>query len=54
MTRKHFIQIANTIRINREYWSAIAIEDLMDFLQTTNPQFDKQRFLDYINTTKTK
>lgn len=53
MTKKHFIELADIIRFNREEFSELAIEELADFCKRMNSNFDKERWLDYINK-KTK
>jgi len=47
MTKKHFIELADTIR-NSAVFSGAAIERLADFCASQNPNFNRQRWLDYI------
>lgn len=58
MSKKHFIALAdviikaNTDRIRpdqTETYSTAQIEELADFCQAQNPQFNRDRWIDYIN-----
>jgi hypothetical protein len=49
MTKKHFIALANLIRVRPHCFSGLAIESLADFCADQNPQFNRQRWLDYIH-----
>ena len=52
MTKKHFIALADHIRIfNRhedEPFTARQLKELACFCQYQNPQFNQERWLDYI------
>ena len=49
MTRKHFIYLADCIRADREHFDNVALDALSGFCATFNPQFNRDRWLDYIN-----
>lgn len=49
MTKRHFIELADVIRTNREVFSDEAIAELARFCKRQNPQFMAQRWLDYID-----
>jgi hypothetical protein len=60
MTKKHFIQLADTIRAANtscvdgntgeaaKHFTDYAIITLADFCQAQNPSFDRARWLDYV------
>jgi hypothetical protein len=48
MTKKHFIQLANKIRANNDLFTPEALKALADFCQSQNPNFNRQRWVDYI------
>lgn len=52
MSKKHFIDLANTIRANPEAFSFEAIQALADYFASQNPNFDRTRWLEYIAKTK--
>lgn len=47
MTRKHFIQLADTIRSDGSF-SSDQINTLADFCAAQNPNFERNRWLAYI------
>lgn len=49
MTRTHFIALAKCIHANREHFDATAVESLISFCRTFNPNFDADKFIEYIN-----
>lgn len=61
MTKKHFVALANEIRqINLDpssdeelYFTDKQLNILADFCQAQNPQFDRERWLNYIAGTHT-
>lgn len=51
MTKKHFIALASKIKINNQNrrnarFNIEHLEVLADFLQTTNPKFKKDKWID--------
>jgi hypothetical protein len=48
MTKKHFIEIANHIKANHETFTPEALQTLCRAFAALNPQFKRDRFLDYI------
>lgn len=53
MSKKHFIALADTIRLHNK-WSNWKFEEqhldvLADFLKSQNPRFDRSLWLDYID-----
>lgn len=50
MTKQHFIALADTIRSdsNAGVFTLLAIEKIADFCQSQNPNFKRDRWLDYI------
>lgn len=52
MSKKHFIALADTIRLANRFgpatFSEEAIKELASFCARQNPNFDKSRWLDYI------
>ncbi len=48
MTKKHFIDLADTIRFQRDLFSDQAIEELARFCKSQNGQFNKERWIGYI------
>jgi hypothetical protein len=53
MTRKHFIKFANAIRDNEQCADCVSktslINDLIVIFRQDNNNFDKQRFINFIN-----
>jgi len=49
MTKKHFIELADTIRANRELFTAKALDVLAGFCRGQNHNFMRNRWLDYID-----
>ena len=54
MTKKHFIALADTIKIHNANdkgyeFSYTHIDVLADFCQSQNPNFNRERWIDYIN-----
>ncbi len=49
MSKKHFIELADMIRDNREDFSEAAIQRLVEFCRSQNPRFMESRWIDYIN-----
>lgn len=54
MTKKHFIELADLIRRHNQHggvqpFDSWQITVLADFCQQTNPRFNRQQWLDYIN-----
>jgi|8_EtaG_2_1085327.scaffolds.fasta_scaffold28565_5 hypothetical protein len=57
MTRKHFIEIAKILGKNtssKNVWDDTLIIEFVSFLQKQNPNFDKMRFMDYVQNIKNK
>jgi hypothetical protein len=51
MSKKHFIALANYLRDTEGYcesFTAKQIEHLADFCHSQNPNFNRERWLDYI------
>jgi hypothetical protein len=48
MTKKHFIQLADTIKENPSAFTWPSINTLADFCKAQNPNFNRDRWLDYI------
>ena len=48
MTKKHFIELADYIRTNREQFNPAAVATLADFCRSQNPAFNRARRLDYV------
>ena len=48
MTKKHFIELANLIKVRPHCFNALAVESLADFCADQNPRFNRQRWLDYL------
>lgn len=48
MNKKHFISLASHLRGRRDLYSDPALEYLAEWLQTQNPAFKRQRWLDFI------
>lgn len=48
MSKKHFIQLANTIIANRDAFPDSTISKLADFCRAQNPNFNRDRWLSYI------
>jgi hypothetical protein len=53
MSKKHFIALANTIREHNRVFASkpftpTAISALADFCQSSNPRFNRDRWLAYI------
>jgi len=48
ISKKHFIQLANTIIANRDAFPDSTISKLADFCKTQNPNFNRDRWLSYI------
>jgi hypothetical protein len=56
MSKKHFIALANAIREHNrlvstrdESFTATQLETLADFCRAQNPNFKRERWIDYIN-----
>jgi hypothetical protein len=53
MTKKHFIELADRIRIfnknENNPFTQWHIWELADFCQSQNPNFNRERWLDYID-----
>ena len=49
MSKKHFIALANLIKVRPHCFSALAIYSLADYCQDQNPRFNRSRWMDYIN-----
>jgi hypothetical protein len=50
MSKKHFIQLANSIARSPTPFTQEQINIIADFCQSQNPRFDRDRFLHYIKT----
>ena len=48
MTKKHFIELADVIRDNREHFTPQAIMLLADFCRSQNYAFKGERWINYI------
>jgi len=48
MTKQHFIALADTIKANRDTIGMKVIRILADFCEQQNPQFDREKWLNYI------
>jgi len=48
MSKKHFIALADAIRLAAVPFLDAQIEELADFCQSQNNQFNRERWLDYI------
>jgi hypothetical protein len=49
MSKKHFIALADTIRMSAEPFSARQIDELARFCKSQNGHFKTDRWIDYIN-----
>ena len=53
MSKKDFIKLADMIeehkRNEKQYFSTDQLETLADFCQSQNPNFNRQRWFDYID-----
>ena len=54
MTKKHFIELADLIKVRPHCFSGLAVESLADFCQDQNPRFKRDRWLGYIRGTNGK
>jgi hypothetical protein len=50
MSRKDFIYLADCIRADRNHFDDTAIDVLIGFCSTINPQFNSELWLDYLNS----
>lgn len=48
MTKKHFIALADAIRRYDHGFNANQLNTLADFCESQNPNFNRERWLDYI------
>lgn len=48
MSKKHFIELADRIKANRDAFSDFVINELAYFCEDQNPRFDRDRWLGYI------
>ena len=48
LTRKHFIDLADHLRTTPIEYSHAQLEDLADWLRTTNTLFDRTRWIEYV------
>jgi hypothetical protein len=49
MSKKHFVALADAIRMNRAAFTDKQLSILADFCKAQNPRFMRERWLDYIN-----
>ena len=54
MTKKHFIELADLIRVRPHCFSGLAVESLADFCADQNPHFNRLRWIGYIRGTNGK
>ncbi len=54
MSKKHFIQLADLIKVRPHCFNALAIQSLADFCADQNPRFNRERWFGYINGTNGK
>ena len=54
MTRKHFIEVAKILGENTKSNNENIMIDFLVFLKRQNPNFDKYRFLDYVENIRAK
>ena len=50
MSKKHFIQLANSIARSPTPFTQEQLNLIADFCQSQNPRFDRHRWLHYIKT----
>ena len=48
MSKRHFIELADVIRANRDLFGTGTVEVLADYCARQHPRFDRERFLNYI------
>jgi len=51
MTKKDFIALADLIRtyhVDEDYNAVVPLDELADFCQQQNPNFDRERWLNYV------
>lgn len=49
MSKKDFIELADLIKARPHCFSGLAIESLADFCQDQNPNFMRNRWMDYLH-----
>jgi hypothetical protein len=48
MSKKHFIALADMIRLNPDAWQDWQKDILASFCASQNPKFNRERWLDYV------